>query len=32
MRGFMEIEIKGLPEALQEAIRRTIEMAEKDLL
>ncbi len=32
VRGFMEIEIKGLPEALQEAIRRTIEMAEKDLL
>ncbi|WP_180546254.1 SufB/SufD family protein [Archaeoglobus fulgidus] len=32
VRGFMEIEIKGLPEALQEAIRRTIEMAERDLL
>jgi Fe-S cluster assembly scaffold protein SufB len=32
VRGFMEIEIKGLPEALQEAIQRTIEMAERDLL
>lgn len=32
VRGFMEIEIKGLPEALKEAIDRTIEMAEKDLL
>jgi len=32
VRGFMEIEIKGLPDALKEAIDRTIEMAEKDLL
>ncbi|WP_202320243.1 SufB/SufD family protein [Archaeoglobus neptunius] len=32
VRGFMEIEIKGLPEPLKEAIDRTIEMAEKDLL
>lgn len=32
VRGFMEIEIKGLPDALKEAIDRTLEMAEKDLL
>ena len=32
VRGFMEIEIKGLPDPLKEAIDRTIEMAEKDLL
>jgi len=32
VRGFMEIEIKGLPQALKEAIDRTLEIAEKDLL